>query len=95
MKSLPIFKNKNWHCYYLCSYISLYFILDVVRNTYKRLPSFNPFQLSVALHIETSYLICNVSQMTGFYMKCNIGLKWVNPFQTNFLFLYPLKSLGV
>ena len=30
----------------------------------------NPFQASVALHIETSHLI----------MKRNIGLKWVNSF---------------
>ena len=26
---------------------------------------------------------------TGFYMKCNIGLKWVNPLHSNVPFLYP------
>ena len=44
----------------------------------------NPFQPSVAFHIETSHWICNANhwicnanQMTGFYMKCSTGLKWV------------------
>ena len=38
----------------------------------------NPFQVSVAFHTETSHLICSVSQMTGFYMKYNPDLKWIN-----------------
>ena len=37
----------------------------------------NPFQPSVTFNIETSHLICSANQMTSFYMKCNIGLKWV------------------
>ena len=37
----------------------------------------NPFQPSVAFHIETSHLFCRAKQITGFYMKCNTGLKWV------------------
>ena len=37
----------------------------------------NPFQPSVAFHIETSRLFCSAKQMTGSYMKCNTGLKWV------------------
>ena len=37
----------------------------------------NPFQPSVAFHIETSHLICTASKMTSFYIKCNTGLKWV------------------
>ena len=32
----------------------------------------NPFQTSVAFHIETNRLICRANQMAGFYMKCNI-----------------------
>ena len=36
------------------------------------------FKTSVPFHLETSHLICNVNQMTGFYMKGNTGLKWVN-----------------
>ena len=39
----------------------------------------DPFQPSVVFHIETSHLICNANQMTGFHMKCNTGLRWVNP----------------
>ena len=38
----------------------------------------NPFKHSVPFHIETSHLICKANQMTGFFMKCNAGLKWVN-----------------
>ena len=37
---------------------------------------FNPFQSSVALHIETSYLIYNANQMTSFYMKYSNSPKW-------------------
>ena len=39
---------------------------------------FTSFIFSVAFHIETSHLICIANQMTGFYMKCNTGLKSVN-----------------
>ena len=38
----------------------------------------NPFNLSVAFHIESSNLICSAKQMTSFYMKRNTGLKRVN-----------------
>ena len=38
----------------------------------------NPFQSSVAFHVETSHLICSTNQMTGFYMTSNTRLKWVN-----------------
>ena len=41
---------------------------------------FNPFQFSVAFHIETSQLICAANQMIVFYMKCNSGMNWVNHF---------------
>ena len=34
--------------------------------------------------METSHLICRANQMTGFYMKCNTELTWVN--------LFPLVS---
>ena len=39
---------------------------------------FNPSQPSVAFHSETSHLIYTANQMTGFFIKCNSGLKWVN-----------------
>ena len=38
---------------------------------------YNPFQPSVAFHIETSYLICHATQMTGFDNEYNTGLIWV------------------
>ena len=38
----------------------------------------NPFQPSVAFHIETSHLFYSEKQMTGFYIKLNTGLTWVN-----------------
>ena len=47
----------------------------------------NPFQLSVAFRMETSHLICSANQMTGFYMECNTGVKWVNKVSV----LFPLK----
>ena len=37
--------------------------------------SFNSFQPSVDLHVETSHLFCFGKQMTGFYVKPNTGLK--------------------
>ena len=39
---------------------------------------FNLSQPSAAFHIETRHLIYTANQMTGLYMKCNSGLKWVN-----------------
>ena len=38
----------------------------------------SPFRPSVAFHIETSHLFCSANQMTGFYMKFNTGLTWVD-----------------
>ena len=46
----------------------------------------NPFQPSVAFHIETSHLICNVILTIGFYMRCNTGLKWIKLFKFWFQF---------
>lgn len=39
--------------------------------------SANPLTINVAHHIETSQLICNTDQFTGFYMMDNTGRKWV------------------
>ena len=38
----------------------------------------NPFQPSIAFHIETSHFISTTNQITGFFNKCNNVLKWVN-----------------
>ena len=48
----------------------------------------NPFQPSVAFHIQISHLICSVNHMTGFYMKRNKVLKWVENFQLLWLLLW-------
>ena len=40
--------------------------------------SVDPFQPSVAFHIETSHLFCRAKRMTDFYMECNTELKWIN-----------------
>ena len=40
--------------------------------------AFNPFQTSVAFHMETSLLISSANQMIGFLVKCNTWLKWVH-----------------
>ena len=50
------------------------YLLKGVKKIY-----FNPFQ---PFHIETSRLICTTKHMTGFYMKCNTRIKWVNTQQT-------------
>ena len=44
-------------------------------GTLKLVTSIQP---SVAFQIETSQFCCTTNQETGFYMKCNNGLKWVN-----------------
>ena len=36
------------------------------------------FQPSVAFYIETSHLFHPAKQLTGFDMKCNTRLQWVN-----------------
>ena len=40
----------------------------------------NQFKPNVAFHLKNSHVICRANQMTGFYMKCNTGLKWLNQF---------------
>ena len=45
---------------------------------YESALSLNPFQPSVAFHIETSYFFCSAKQLASFFMKCNTGLQWVN-----------------
>ena len=34
-----------------------------------------PFHDNATFHVETRHSICYPNQMTGFYMKCNTGLK--------------------
>ena len=41
-----------------------------------------PFQSSVEFHVENSYLLYRPKQMTGFYMKQDTGLTWVNNNET-------------
>ena len=52
-------------------------IFSFQRPTFQNL-QISPFQPSIAFNIETNHLICNENQVTGFYMKCNTELKWVN-----------------
>ena len=42
-----------------------------------KISKFNKFQPSIAVHVETSHLICTADLMIGFYMMCSTGLKWV------------------
>ena len=39
---------------------------------------------SVVFHIEISHLICTANQMTGFYMKWNTELEWINQSPVSF-----------
>ena len=45
----------------------------------------DPIQPGVAFNIETRHLIYSAKQMTGFYMKRNTGLIFVNPYFLFFL----------
>ena len=45
----------------------------------------NQFQSSAAFHIEPIQLIPTVYWMTGFCMKCNTWLKWINLFNRSLL----------
>ena len=38
------------------------------------LPHNNPFQSSVAFHIETSHFICTVNLVIGFFMESNTAV---------------------
>ena len=59
-------------------------------------------QFSLVLHSIQKPVIRNANQVTGFYMKCNTGLKWVNFNSQNissymllFLFHHLLKNAAV
>ena len=60
------------------NYVDIYIFPDLVGDYFvlQLWTEVNLFQPTVAFHIETSNLIYTVNQMTGFYMKCNTGLKW-------------------
>ena len=49
------------------------------KNTIKTFfPLLNPLTTNVPHHIETSQLICDTNQLSGFYVMGNIGRYWVN-----------------
>ena len=54
------------------------FLLQTLVEIVVGIKKINSFQPSIACLVESSYLICNANRMTGFYMKCKTGLKWVN-----------------
>ena len=56
---------------------------------------FNPLRTNVPHHIETSQLICNANQLTGFYMRENIGPSWVNELLKNIIFKTSVASFFV
>ena len=68
------FKNNNF-TEYLHATAS---VLSTQINGEKGMKRINPFQPSVAFHTETIHLIRRANQRTGFFMKCNTGLKRVN-----------------
>ena len=72
-----------------CSFMGIFFQQNFHRYLYVRaLPQkisyceekwkkSTPFERSVAFSTEANHLICTASHITGFYMQCNTGLKWV------------------
>ena len=53
---------------------------------------FKPLTTNIPHHIETSQLICNADQLTGFYMMGNTGCLWVN-FKITEVFIIKLKTV--
>ena len=51
------------------------YLILMPATLYSILHLINLCQPSVAFHVESSYFICCVNQMTCFCMKCNAGLK--------------------
>ena len=62
--SIGVFVVPTCHCFF--------FWRCIFPSGWSMLNHFNQ-----VFHIETSHLICSVNEVTGFYMKCNTGLKWV------------------
>ena len=91
-KRLKILWSKNYYCNEFlaqvkdmssqCTYLSKILSLSDGKN----LTHFSPV---LAFHIETSHLVWTANQMTGFYMKCNAGVNWIN----HLLVGYPRVSL--
>ena len=50
----------------------------------------NPFQPSVAFHIETNHSVCNARKMIGFYMKRSTGL---NRVKTRIIAVFLLQGI--
>ena len=52
-------------------------LLPSYRNQSIDLPSKQPNKCHCCPHIETTQLICQANQLTGFYMTANNDIKWV------------------
>ena len=65
--------------WYLCHCVKVYilFLYEPLRRPVRNFSEayLNLFQPGVVFCIETSHLIWFTNQMTGFYTKCNTGLK--------------------
>ena len=72
-----IFKNTYFeeHLRKTASY-SLCSLNLIIINPFR----INQFQLRATFHMETSHSIYCANQMTGFYLGCNTGWKWVNSY---------------
>ena len=73
-KPLIFMKRHIWFIFDDLTYSSSRFLFP----GYKQHQDLNSIQPCIALHLETSHLLWTAEELTGFYMKCNTGLKWVN-----------------
>ena len=62
----------------ICSELTIKTLEQVNISLVSCLKMINPFQPNVTFFIENSDVICNANQMTGSYIKCNTGLKWIS-----------------
>ena len=58
-------QEHQWLTFYVTLYLAFYVF------NFEQILHINLFQVSVVLHIETSYMICTENHMTGFCMKYN------------------------
>ena len=84
MRSATLFKKRLWHGCFFCKFCKIFQNVylektpPVAASDMTLTSNFvNYYQPSVAFYRGTGHLICIANQLTGFYMKFNIGPKWV------------------
>ena len=83
IKAVTLFLNEQYWTYFLKDVANLLLINIKQLELYEIEYIITPVLPNVLYHIESSYFFCRSKQMTGFYMKCNTGIKWVKRTKCN------------